>query len=352
VRTTLTEIGGYLNNCETIVAGNPQCPETKPLVVEIRPAKDGAPDPDVLLASFELSHDNDPLTVSYESASPHLELSPGTYFALFGPQQDQDVGFLLGSASIPFSFTPSTIILGNIAPDRVLVDEVPAAVRILGRTVAVCDPALAVRGCWHFDEPAGTTTATDSSTFANHGTYLGGVTLGVPGVFDTAVSLDGVNDVVRVPDANSLDVGDTFSAEGWIKRSSTASTHSLMNKGNLGLQLVVTNAGSRNRVFLRKANVSTIAQSSVGVPADGKYHHVVATKNGAGPGTAKIYVDGVDVTVPVSPAQIVQNTAFPLSFGSGSSTRADFDEFALYDRALTPAEVTARFTRVSAALRR
>jgi len=134
-RTTLTEIGGYLNNCVAIVSGTPQCPETKPLVVQIRRAKNGVPNPQVLLASFELSHDNDPLTVSYESASPHLKLSPGTYFALFGTQQDQDGGFLLGSASTPFSFTASTTILGYIDPGRVFVGEVPAAVRILGRIV-------------------------------------------------------------------------------------------------------------------------------------------------------------------------------------------------------------------------
>lgn len=82
-------------------------------------------------------------------------------------------------------------------------------------------------------------------------------------------------------------------------------------------------------MFLRKTNVSTIARSSEAVPADGSYHHVVATKNGT---TVTIYVDGADVTVPVAPTQIVQNTAFPLQFGSGASVPASFDEFAVYDQ--------------------
>ena len=57
--------------------------------------------------------------------------------------------------------------------------------------------------------------------FDNDGSYLGGPTLGV---FNTAVSLGGVNDVVRVPDANSLDVGDGFSLEGWTTRTSPPAT--------------------------------------------------------------------------------------------------------------------------------
>jgi len=208
---------------------------------------------------------------------------------------------------------------------------------------AACDQVLSPVGCWAFNEPPGSTTANDDSTFGNDGTYLNGPTLGVPGIAGTAVSLDGVNDLVRVPDASSLDVGDSFTAEGWIKRSSTAQTHQMFLKGSQGLQLSVMNSGSGNRVFLRKSNVTTLAQSSVGVPADGAFHHIVATKDG--PGTAKIYIDGADVTVPTpgQQLQVIANTAFPLVFGSGASTPANYDEFAVYDQALTAAQVSARY---------
>ena len=207
-----------------------------------------------------------------------------------------------------------------------------------------CDAGLLAVACWRFGEPAGSTTAVDASPFANNGTYLNGVTLGVPGAVtsNTAARFDGVNDTVRVPESTSLDVGDAFSAEGWIKRSSTASSYELMNKGANGLQLVVMSAASGSQVWLRKAGVSTIARSSAGVPAGG-YHHVLVTKHGAG--SARIYLDGVDVTVPVSGAQIVQNTSFPLTFGSAAGASADYDEFALYARALSADEVAARFAR-------
>jgi hypothetical protein len=207
-----------------------------------------------------------------------------------------------------------------------------------------CDPALSVVGCWRFGEAPGATAAVDASPYANNGTYLGGVALGVPGAVagDTAARFDGANDSVRVPDSSSLDVGDSFSAEGWIKRSSTAKSYELMNKGANGLQLVVMSAASGDQVWLRKAGVTTIARSSVGVPAGG-YHHIMVTKNGAN--SARIYIDGVDVTVPVSGVQIVQNTTFPLTFGSAAGASADYDEFALYGRALGASEVAARFSR-------
>ena len=101
------------------------------------------------------------------------------------------------------------------------------------------------------------------------------------------------------------------------------------------------NAGAGNQVYLRKTNVTTIARSSNPVLADGAYHHVVATVNGAN--SARIYIDGVENTVQVGTVQTIQNTAFPLLFGSGSSTPADFDEFAVYDGVLTQAQVSARY---------
>ncbi|HEY1538600.1 MAG TPA: hypothetical protein VGF63_04315 [Solirubrobacteraceae bacterium] len=198
-------------------------------------------------------------------------------------------------------------------------------------------------GYWRFGEPSGT-TALDSSGHANNGTYINGPTLGILGALagdpDTAVSLDGVNDVVRVPDANTLDVGNTFSAEGWIKRGSTAKTTSMMLKG---FQIVVMSAANGNQVWLRKPNVSTIARTNAGVGA-GAYHQVVVTKNGSGPGTVKVYIDGAPVpVVDVSAAQVVQDTSGPLQFGDIASSQAALDEFALYDQVLTPAQVAAHY---------
>lgn len=109
--TTITEVGGFLNNCKSIVGGVPQCPGTVPLIVQIRPSTDGVPDASTVLASFTLSHDNDPLVVSYESVAVNLTLGPGSYFALFGAQGG-DEGFLLNNASDPFVYQAGLITMG------------------------------------------------------------------------------------------------------------------------------------------------------------------------------------------------------------------------------------------------
>ena len=203
--------------------------------------------------------------------------------------------------------------------------------------------ADAAVGYWRFGEPSGT-TAFDETTNDNDGVYTNGPQLQVPGALagdlNKAVRMDGVNDTVRVADDNSLDVGNTFTAEGWIKRSSTAQTHTMMAKG---FQIVVMNAGSGSQVWLRKPNVSTIARTNAGVGA-GAYHHIVVTKNGSGAGAVKFYIDGAPVAVvDVSAAQVIQNTTGVLGFGSGASSPADFDEFALYDGVLTATQIQAHY---------
>jgi hypothetical protein len=131
-RTKITEIGGFVNNCAAINAGVPVCPDTKPVIVQIHPDDNGAPDPDVVLATIELTHDNDPLVVSFESASTHLMLPAGTYYALFTTQQPQDQASLLIGASVPFDFraelSPIGLVSSSQAPST---SEQFAAVRII-----------------------------------------------------------------------------------------------------------------------------------------------------------------------------------------------------------------------------
>ena len=113
--TTITEIGGFVNNCGTIVAGSPECPGTLPFTVQIRPSRNGIPDAATVLASFALSHDDDPLVISYESVATNLTLGPGSYFALFAPQET-DGGFLLANARDPFNYQAGSITLGVLNP--------------------------------------------------------------------------------------------------------------------------------------------------------------------------------------------------------------------------------------------
>lgn len=132
--TTLTEIGGFLNNCKDITAGVPQCPGTLPFMVQVRPSVNGVPDASTVLASFAMSHDDDPLVVSYESVAISLTLEPGRYFALFVPQGN-DEGAILSDASAPFEYRAGNITVGFLNPltgASTAETEAEAAVRILG----------------------------------------------------------------------------------------------------------------------------------------------------------------------------------------------------------------------------
>lgn len=145
-RTRITEIGGFLNNCGTITEGVPQCPSTSPLVVEVRRAVGGVPDPSGVVGSFTLSHDDAPLVVAYESAAPGLTLEPGDYFALFAPQ-GSDVGQWLGASDSTY-IAPTTQI-GVLDPttgsSSAETNRGPA--RILGETLV--GPPTSLHECKH-----------------------------------------------------------------------------------------------------------------------------------------------------------------------------------------------------------
>lgn len=205
-------------------------------------------------------------------------------------------------------------------------------------------------GCWTFDEPAGI-TARDASPAHNDGLYVGGPARVTPAVSGRALSVGSLlGGSALIADATSLHVGDTFTFEGWVRRTSDANSVELVNKGLLGLQLTLMNRANGSKVWLRKAGVTTIARSTAPVPADGVFHHIAVTKDGTGSGSTRIFVDGVEGTTIVAPSQKLVDTVLPLTIGGTPLAPALFDEFALYDAVLTPAQVQERYETTGASL--
>lgn len=97
--TIIKEVGGFVDGFRTIQAGVPD-PNLSPLIVSFYPALGGLPDLTQALATFELSEDGDPLTISYEFVQPDLVLGPGSYFALFSAL-GEDRGMLLENHLLP-----------------------------------------------------------------------------------------------------------------------------------------------------------------------------------------------------------------------------------------------------------
>jgi hypothetical protein len=201
---------------------------------------------------------------------------------------------------------------------------------------------------WRLGESSGT-LAGDAKR-ANPGAYVNGVLLGEPGALstdpgNTAARFDGSNDHVSVPDASSLDTGDRFTLEAWVRRTRTSSTgtHRVMSKGDGSYTF-----GFGNDVLtLRKQAAGDVLRANVSTTDTATFHHVVATKEGA---TARLYIDGVDVTdrasVPGS-VPVIANTTSPLNLGRTTNGTAYLpailDEVSIYGVALTAAQVAQHF---------
>jgi hypothetical protein len=123
---------------------------------------------------------------------------------------------------------------------RLLVAAVLCVVLVAGLAIlwhgghvaeaAVLYPHPGLVGWWRFDEGNGS-VAKDSSGFGNDGTVYGATW--VDGKYGKALSFDGTNDYVEVPDSNSLDISDAITVSWWHKANSWSHTMGIMGKYNV-----------------------------------------------------------------------------------------------------------------------
>ena len=153
--------------------------------------------------------------------------------------------------------------------------------RCVGRQYAPEVLADSPAAYYRLGDAAESPDATDATGSELLGTFRNGVVQEADGGpfedGDGAVSLDGVDDLVEVPDTAGLDLGDSFTLEAWI-RPAGARAAALLDKGPGAYALRLDAA---NRVVLSKPGSGDVATATTAVPADGAYHHVVVTKDGA-----------------------------------------------------------------------
>jgi hypothetical protein len=178
---------------------------------------------------------------------------------------------------------------------------------------------------------------------SNPGTYQSGSTLGQPGAIagdsDTAARFNGTTGWVSVPSSSSLNVGDQFTIEAWVRRERTGRMEVIASKQNQGW---VLDFNSKDQLTLRKSNVADVVSSTLTV-TDTAWHYVAASKDGS---AVHLYLDGRDVTGPiVNPETMVNNTR-PLAIGQSSNStylQGTVDEVALYNAALTPTQIANHY---------
>jgi hypothetical protein len=191
-----------------------------------------------------------------------------------------------------------------------------------------------------FNEGSGSTVADASGNLLN-GTITG-ATWTSAGRFGSALSFDGVNDLVTVNDSNLLDLTTGMTLEAWVKPTSLSGWTTVILKETSG-ELVYSLYGASDTArppssYVRIAGTTTGAVGSALLPVNG-WSHLAATYDGA---TLRLYVNGLQVGSLAVPGSITVSTG-ALRF-AGNSVWGEYfagliDEIRIYNRALSQAEI-------------
>lgn len=204
-------------------------------------------------------------------------------------------------------------------------------------------------GYWKMDETAanscsdGTDTC-DSSGNAMNGTWVDHASYG-PGKFGNGTVYDGVDeflddDRTTIADNDLLDFGaaQDFSFSMWFKRDTPGATEVLFNKssGSVGYE-VNFNGSNQVRLWINGAYLITTTNA---LTDSTSWHQVVVTvkRNGK----TDLYIDGINWASVASNQNTTANNGslFVGSNGTSAVFDGNIDEFRIYNRALTPNEVS------------
>jgi hypothetical protein len=213
---------------------------------------------------------------------------------------------------------------------------------------------------WTFDESAGSAVI-DSSGHGHNGT-LRHEPKRVPGIYGSAVSLNGVNGYVDVGRASAFRLVGDMTISAWIEAASFPADDAAIvsNHNGIGYQLDTTvDRGTRTVGFkLGDACGSVMARYGATELLAGKWYHVAGVYDAAAR-TLDVYVDGRldngSLLGVVTGAQ--RSSREPVFIGrrssdSGFEFAGLIDDVRLYSRALTATEVEADMRGLSIASER
>ncbi|HET8755556.1 MAG TPA: LamG-like jellyroll fold domain-containing protein [Solirubrobacteraceae bacterium] len=191
-----------------------------------------------------------------------------------------------------------------------------------------------------FEQTSGT-TVTDSSGKGSTGT-LSGATWAPDGRFGRALSFDGVNDIVTVPDSNLLDLGPGMTLEAWVKPTTTNDWRTVLLKerpGQLAYSLYASGDSARPLAEIA-AGSQRDARGTASLPV-GVWTHLAATYDRS---TLRLYVNGTQVSSTAVTGTLL-NSSGALRIGGNTVWGEYFsgliDEVRVYERALGAAEIAA-----------
>ncbi len=244
-------------------------------------------------------------------------------------------GYLLGQG-----ITPCPLAIQEVS---VISPTVPSFGQVYWDEQAADNPI----GQWKFGDAVGPTITTEVNAPTLNGTIAGtDYTLGNVGpISDGTTALTsgtGAGVGVNVVHNALLNVGDTFTLEGWAKYTGgmAGQAINMFAKGNLNFRMLVLGGIYPVQTgVLRLEQVQSgtlVAHSSQSILGDAWYHLVV-TKSGS---TTKLYINGVDVTV-ADTNVTMQNTVENMSLGGGP--RVSLAGEAIYPTALSATRILAHY---------
>jgi Concanavalin A-like lectin/glucanases superfamily len=195
---------------------------------------------------------------------------------------------------------------------------------------------------YRFDETSGTTAA-DSSGNNRTATLVGGASFS-SGLQNNAVTLNGGNEYVSLP--NGIVSGLTsFSICAWVNLSSAPMWSRIFDfgTGTTTYMFLTPNSGAGTRFSITTGGNGQEQQLNATALATGSWQHVAVT---LAANTGTLYVNGAEVaqntSMTLNPASLgttTQNWLGRSEFASDPYLNGQLDNFRIYDRALSAADV-------------
>jgi hypothetical protein len=188
--------------------------------------------------------------------------------------------------------------------------------------------------------------ANDVSGNNNNGTIFGGALPAADrfGNPNSALSFDGVNDYIDVPDGTYF-TGSSFSISCWFYARTYANWSRIIDFSNGtpsdNVLLVLTNGNSSRQALVVNVGATNGPTLTVpNAPAANRWQHITATWSN---GTATIYLNGVAVASGAisTPANVVRTINYigRSPWAGDAYANAVYDDLRIYSRALTSGEI-------------
>lgn len=214
---------------------------------------------------------------------------------------------------------------------------------------------------FHFDESSG--SFTDYSGNSRTGTASGTITYSQNSIFGTGVSLNGVDNAIVIPGLEGTASSSVMTIEGWFKPTVMSASDVLVSQYNSGVNQRFswqTHTTADEMILYVSVNPTGPLVSWFSTGADlaaGNWYHLAVVWNGNASteaGKVTMYVNGSKPFMTKSGANVITQfsgqSGLPLVIGDMQNFHprefpGSVDEVAVYNRALSDAEIISRYKR-------